>query len=151
MALFINEPTHFNAFSALNYAWISQFFEVEASDRKALDNPGDIVKAGGHIITQSDGQTVVGCCALLCNGERSFELAKMAVRQSHQGRGLANVLMQAAIGLAREQGALSIDLLTNSRLVPAVTLYRKFGFAELPAGCHPDYARCDLVMRLNLD
>lgn len=151
MTLFIDEPAHFGAFAALNYAWISRFFVVEASDQKALDNPASILQLGGHIITQCQGDEVVGCCALLNNGPNSFELAKMAVAESHQGQGLANALMQATIDLALHHGAQTLDLLTNSRLEPAVSLYRKFGFIELPDGCHPDYARCDLVMRLNLN
>lgn len=150
MALHINETAHFGAFSALNYAWINRYFEVESSDKKALDNPGAIVHQGGYIITLTDAAEVVGCCALLKHGEQRFELAKMAVAESHQGRGLARQLMQAAIGLARDNGALAIDLLTNSRLAAAVNLYRQSGFVALANAGHPDYARCDLVMRLDL-
>ena len=143
----VNDPTDLAAFTRLNLAWIDRYFQVEASDRKVLDQPARIIADGGFVLTLVDEGEVVGCCALLRNGERSFELAKMAVDPAVQGRGLGDRLMLAAVAQARSAGADRLDLLTSSKLTVALALYRKHGFEQLPQTCHADYARCDVVMR----
>ncbi len=150
MDIRVNVAADFERFSALNRAWIEAHFTLEASDRKVLERPEVIVEQGGYILTLVDEGVVLGCCALLKNGINSFELAKMAVDPAHQGRGLSHQLMTASIDLARELNAVRLDLLTSSRLERALALYRKHGFTVLPQRCHPDYARCDVIMQLAL-
>jgi hypothetical protein len=37
------------AFKLLNYEWIEKHFKLEPSDHKALNNPQQIIEAGGFI------------------------------------------------------------------------------------------------------
>jgi putative acetyltransferase len=69
------------------------------------------------------------------------------VRRSHSSRGRA--LGEAAIACARAIGATRVELLTNSVLVPAITLYRALGFVDVPLG-ETEYARADVHMVLDL-
>ena len=46
-------------------------------------------------------------------------------------------------------GADKLFLESNTRLKPAIALYRKLGFKELPE-YHPAYARGDIQMDLDL-
>jgi GNAT superfamily N-acetyltransferase len=97
---------------------------------------------------QGDG-TIVGACALLRNDDGSFELAKMAVDPVARGRHVGRALGEAAIARARALGAPYVELLSNTKLVPAITLYRSLGFVEvaLPAS---DYERANIKMVLDL-
>ncbi len=92
---------------------------------------------------------VVGAVALMCEAEGVFELAKMTVADSTRGLGIGRALGEAAIAHARAIGAKTIELLTNSALVPAITLYHALGFVDVPLG-HTEYARADVHMVLEL-
>ncbi|MBY0400395.1 GNAT family N-acetyltransferase [Myxococcota bacterium] len=146
----LNRPDHQGAFIALNEAWIERFFAIEEVDRRLARNPGRILDEGGAIWTATEGARVVGACALFRQDEWSFELARMAVDPAHQGRGIGRTLAEAAIRWAGANGAIRITLLTNTVLAPAVALYESLGFEVTRRGPHPDYARCNLVMALEL-
>lgn len=143
-------PRHRDRFRELNLAWITEHFRVEDADRRALDDPeGYILGHGGHIfIAEADGR-VVGGCALLRVDDGAFELAKMAVDPSVRGRGVGRALGEAAIGRARVLGAPRVELLSNTRLTPAITLYRSLGFVEVPMPAN-DYERANIKMVLEL-
>lgn len=144
-------PRHRERFQALNLAWITEHFRVEDADRRVLGDPeGYVLGHGGHIFMaeRSDG-LVVGACALLRNDDGSFELAKMAVDPIARGHHVGRALGEAAIARATELGAPYVELLSNTRLTPAITLYRSLGFidVELPAS---EYERANIKMVLDL-
>ena len=82
-------------------------------------------------------------------GDGVFELAKMTVSESVRGLGVGRALGEAAIAYARSVGARRVELLTNSSLVPAITLYRALGFIDVPLG-ETEYARANVHMVLDL-
>lgn len=141
------------AFRELNEEWITRLFTIEEHDRATLNNPeGDIVAKGGHVLVARDGDTVVGCVALLPDGPGVFEISKMTVAESLRGRGLGRVILAAAIELARRDGAERLYLGSNKRLANAVHLYESMGFRHVPAheiGPMP-YDRADVFMTMDL-
>jgi hypothetical protein len=83
------EPHHREKFRELNEAWISRYFKLEEPDRRALNDPeGYILSKGGFIYMASYVGAVVGACALIKIDEQVVELAKMAVDDSVQGKGI---------------------------------------------------------------
>jgi GNAT superfamily N-acetyltransferase len=127
------EPRYHDAFRDLNLEWITRYFEVEPSDEQVLDDPqGQILEPGGFIFVACESDTVAGVCALMSKGDGKYQLAKMAVSPSFQGRGIGRLLGQAAIDRARLSGASEIELYTNDRLTPALSLYRSLGFRHVP-------------------
>jgi len=143
-------PEHQPAFRALNVEWISAYFTLEALDEQMLDDPqGYILDAGGYIFMASYQSEIVGTCALLREPDGNFELAKMAVSPRAQGLGIGYRLGAAAVARAREAGARHVELLSNRKLTPALTLYCKLGFAEAPLR-PSEYQRADIRMVLAL-
>ena len=141
---------HAGPFRALNLAWIRQHWEPEAADFKVLDAPREsIIDHGGYIAIAVRDEDVIGTCALIRMGDGSYELAKMAVREDCKGLGLGEQLGRAVIDRARKLGARRIYLETNAVLTPALNLYRKLGFVELPAQASP-YERANVFMELLL-
>jgi ribosomal protein S18 acetylase RimI-like enzyme len=141
------------AFKALNEAWITQYFAIEAKDREVLDDPrGKVIDRGGRVLFLMEGDEVAGCCALMAMADGGFEVAKMAVAEAHKGKGFGRDLMAACVERAREAGAPRLYLETNSALAPALALYRSFGFRELRGMKRgaTDYARVDVWMELVL-
>ena len=143
-------PRHADAFRELNLAWIRQLWEPEPSDYKALDRPQEnIVDQGGYVaLAELDGE-IVGTCALLRLGDGRYELAKMTVAESARGFGLGERLCNAVIARARQLGASSVYLESNSALKPASRLYEKLGFRHVEGGCS-SYERCNVQMELRL-
>lgn len=137
------------AFRALNLDWIERLFKVEAADLKVLDEPeAAIVAQGGMIFFALEGETPVGTVAMIPAGTGRFELAKMAVATTHQGRGIGRMLGAAAIAWARQAGARQVCLETNTQLDNAIRLYERLGFRRAVHPHASDYSRCNVYMEL---
>jgi ribosomal protein S18 acetylase RimI-like enzyme len=143
-------PAYAPAFRALNEGWIQTYFTLEATDREMLGDPERfILQRGGAIFVALRTGEPVGVCALAPHGDDVLELAKMAVAPSAQGLGIGEKLARAALERARALGARRVFLESNTRLGPAIALYRKLGFREVPMEASP-YQRVDIQMVLVL-
>jgi len=140
-------PEHAQAFKALNEAWISKYFAIEAKDREVLEDPqGTILVKGGRIFMALDEGQAVGCVALIRMADGGYEVAKMTVCETLRGSGLGRMLMQRCIEAGAEMGARRLYLETNSSLAPALGLYRTMGFTETTPPARNDYVRGDTWM-----
>jgi DNA-binding MarR family transcriptional regulator/N-acetylglutamate synthase-like GNAT family acetyltransferase len=147
------EPSLARTFREINEEWISAYFEIEPFDQKVLENPEEeIIATGGEIFFAREirNGNVLGVCALMRHNGY-WELAKMGVRESARGRGIGLRLGQTVIDHARRLGISELVLETNSRLKPAISLYAKLGFRQVPSWPHSDFARSDVRMVLQLD
>lgn len=139
------------AFVELNTQWIEKYFRLETMDLIQLKNPQKfILEPGGEIFFVLEGEKAIGTCAMIPHGEKSYEIAKMAVRTDARGQGVGDILMKTAIDWAHCQRANSITILSNTVLEPAISLYKKHGFLTVHLGAHPDYERCNIEMKMDL-
>lgn len=151
LAIVPYRPELAGAFAEINRAWIERFFRMEEADRKVLADPeGAILTPGGQIFFAMEGAVPVGTAAAIRLSPTTFELAKMGVRPSHQGRGVGELLARAVIDYARGAGATRVILETNSSLAPALRLYQRLGFVQRPPPAPSDYSRADVYMELRL-
>ena len=142
------EPKYKQAFVDLNVEWISHYFVMEESDFKALNTPEEyILNKGGHILVALYNNEPLGVCALIPfpDADYDFELAKMAVSPKAQGKNMGYLLGIAVLEKAKSLGAKKVYLESNTILKPAIGLYRKLGFVEIPLRPTP-YDRCDIQM-----
>ena len=147
------DPRFRDHFRLLNLEWIERFFQIEPPDREILEDPEThVLKRGGHIFFARLGEEIVGTCALLKHDDRTFELAKMGVTPSAQGKQIGRRLAEETIRQARSAGASVLFLETNSRLLAAIRLYESLGFMHFtPPPSHKErYARADVFMRMEL-
>ncbi len=145
---FANDDLHKQAFRNLNVEWISKYFEMEEADFKSLDHPKEyILDKGGYILIAEVDGVPVGTVALIKMDGNCYEVAKMSVSPSVQGRGIGQKLMDAAKQLAKDIGATRMYIESNTVLTPAITLYRKSGFVEIVGSVSP-YKRCNIQMEL---
>ncbi|RYY66303.1 MAG: GNAT family N-acetyltransferase, partial [Chitinophagaceae bacterium] len=126
-------PAYAPAFRTLNEEWISRYFRMEEEDYKALEHPQEkILDRGGAIVVALLRNEPVGVCALVRHPDGSWELAKMAVSPRAQGLGIGRLLGERILAIARERGAETVFLESNTILAPAMALYPKLGFREVP-------------------
>ena len=147
------KPRWADKFRELNEEWLNTYFRVEPGDRMMLENPDrEIIRHGGAVFFAKVEGGIVGTAALIRHSGDLYELAKMAVTESHRGRGIGARLLETAIHRARLAGAKQLVLGTSVSLKAANQLYRKSGFRKLAGKptWAPDYARDTIYMRLNL-
>ena len=143
-------PAYRQAFRALNHEWITKHFKLEEADNNMLEDPeGYILDRGGYIFMAVLNEEPVGTAALIKNPDGSYELAKMAVTDKAKGLKIGQALGEAALQKARELKAPKVELLSNRKLTPALNLYRKLGFEEVPVPKNY-YERADIKMEIIL-
>jgi ribosomal protein S18 acetylase RimI-like enzyme len=69
----------------------------------------------------------------------------MAVAIGFQGLGIGQKLLLHCFALAEKKGIQKLILYSNRRLLPAIHLYKKFGFVEVPLE-EGVYERADIKM-----
>ena len=138
-------------FAQLNFEWLEKYFYVEEYDRVVLMNPQQyILDEGGQILFAIVNGKVVGTVALIKRGDSVFELSKMAVTEDYKGMRIGQKLMYACIDYAGQNGVKRLFLDSNRKLAPALKLYDKVGFKEIPTPKDTPYERADIRMELYL-
>jgi GNAT superfamily N-acetyltransferase len=145
------QPSHREAFTFLNKAWIEKRFVLEDVDIKVINDPETyILKNGGAIIMAIYEEKPVGTCALLNKGNGVFEMTKMTVDESYRGLKIGEKLGLGIIEKAKQLNAKKIELFSNKKgSFEAIKLYYKLGFKEIPLDTQA-YKRADIKMELVL-
>ncbi len=161
MRILENSEEHLSEFIRLNEAWIQKYFELEQIDFEFAKNPKQIIHRGDYIFTLvTDTKesaripygTVVGVCALFqaydgaIKIEGQYELVRMAVDEAYQGFGFASILLNTCFEKLKELKANKITLASNTKLIPAVSLYKKHGFVTYHEGVSNNYKRANVFM-----
>ena len=144
-------PEHTAAFEALNRAWLVGHDLLEPADEPDLKDPnGTIIETGGQIYVAVENGAVIGTCGIAPHGPGEFEVRKLAVAASAQGRGIGMQLVEACLDFARQRGARRISLISNSQLVSALRLYERAGFRPAPLPANNPFATGDVHMVLDV-
>ena len=144
------QPLHQPYFEAFNKAWIEKYFWLEDIDKYVLQHPEEAILAkGGAILMATCNGSVAGAVALKKVNEDVYELTKMAVDEQFRRKGIAEALSYAAFDKAKSVGVKKLVLYSQTTLVPAITMYRKLGFVEVPKE-EGVYARADIKMEIDL-
>ena len=139
------------AFDELNREWIENYFTLEPADREILGDPrGKIIDAGGQVFFLIEGGEILGTCAMLRHSTDEYEIAKMAVATKARGRGFGDLLMDACIAFAQEREAHRVIIVSNTVLEPAIRLYRKHGFIQVPLASDARYKRANIRLEMEL-
>lgn len=137
-------------FYRLNIAWLDKYHLTESHDLEILNDPqGTIINNGGYIWLAEIGNTIAGSAALIKEAEGVYELAKMAVDDAFQGRGISKLLIETCIEKAKAIGAKKLSLFSNHQLTTALKLYEKYGFRHVEVTDSP-FATADVKMEMNL-
>lgn len=86
----------------------------------------------GELWLIEDNQSFVGCAALRQLDKQTCELKRMFVQPAFRGLHLGEQLIEVALATAETLGYQKIRLDTLRRLMPALKLYQRYGFEEIP-------------------
>jgi len=87
----------------------------------------------GAIILAKLDDDFIGCIAVRKIDIDTAELKRMYVRPSKQRNGIGKRLLEIALDSAKKYGYKKIRLDTLNNMTPAINLYKKNGFYEIPA------------------
>jgi GNAT superfamily N-acetyltransferase len=137
-------------FYRLNIVWLDKYGLTESHDLAILNDPENtIIKPGGYIWLALLDNKIVGSAALINEGEGVFELAKMAVDESYQGRGISKLLIATCLDKAKAIGAKKLELFSNHQLTTALALYKNYGFRQVEVTNSP-FVTADVKMEMYL-
>jgi putative acetyltransferase len=114
-------------------AWLAidlgfQHFDEELQSLKTMYNYAD-----GGIILCKEGDNYIGCVAIRRIAANIAELKRMYVQPAQHYKGIGKSLLEQAIALAVNCKYEYIRLDTLNHMMPAINLYKKYGFYEIAA------------------
>ena len=126
---------------------------MEDIDRRILDHSQkEVINKGGYILFAKYDEEIVGTVALMKHDENTYELTKMAVTKKCQGKQIGKRLMFSALNKAKREGIKTVFLESNTKLVPAINMYKKIGFITVPVnqGTVSEYKRSNIKMEMQM-
>lgn len=138
------------AYIDLSIEWLEKYVSVEPGDLEIIEHPYEaVLNDRGMIWFALLDNTPIGTVTMINSNNNSFELAKLAVTEKYKKLGIGERLMKVAIEFAKENSAKKIYLFTNHNLIPAINLYKKCGFVQIPL-IDNKYIESDMKMELYL-
>ena len=136
-------------FASINFQWLEDYFYIEEYDKEVLTQPEKyILETGGHILFARLNNKIIGTVALIVREKGTYELSKMGVLEDYRGLKVGQLLMDAALSYCKQKGMRRVMLDSNRKLAPALRLYEKVGFKEIPVDPNTPYERCDIRMEM---
>lgn len=116
---------------------------MEDEDREILYHAETFLKKGAMIFFAVEDDNVLATGMVIPFGNNVWEICKFATDEKHQGHGAGSAVFKSCMDYAIDHGAEKITLISNHILKPALHIYEKFGFKEVPVDRADEYARCD--------
>jgi len=122
------------AYYDLNVDWMdTTTWDFDTKDLALLANPEHhILDKGGEIFFAIKAGAVVGTVTMKQAGAGRFELEKLIVSDKARGHGAGAQLCHTLIDRFKARGGQKLFLETNATLTPAIELYKRVGFIEMP-------------------
>lgn len=93
--------------------------------------PGKYAQPDGRLYLAYWNNQCAGCIALRRYDDHRAELKRLFIRNEFRGYGISKQLIQRIIQDAKEIGYQSVVLDTLNTMIPAINLYKSFGFNEI--------------------
>jgi GNAT superfamily N-acetyltransferase len=121
----------------LEYAdWLKVDLCFQGFERELAALPGDYAPPQGRLLLAFHHERAVGCAALRRIDATTAEVKRLYVRPEARGKRVGRQLVGQLIAAARECGYRRLVLDTLPQMPEAQTLYRSFGFVEIPGYYH---------------
>jgi GNAT superfamily N-acetyltransferase len=118
--------------------WLGVDLGFQGFEAELASLPGKYAPPAGELmLAHAPAGDVLGCVAMRAlEGTAVCEMKRLYVRPAARGLGIGAALVEAIIGCAQELGYAQMKLDTLAGMQEAVALYKRFGFAEIPAYYH---------------
>lgn len=119
-------------FIQFNTDWIiDNFGSLEPGDLETFEKIDEELAAGAMIYFAVEGETPLATCMVRPMGGTTWEICKLGSNKHKNHKGCGSAVFGAAVQWAIDHGAKRLFIVTNSKLKPAIHIYKKFGFKEI--------------------
>lgn len=127
------EQKYKEAFIRLNTEWLTKLYYIESFDQYSMDHIDELIQKGAMAFFAIDNAgEIMATCMTEPIGDNVWEICKLAAVGQYTGTGAGSAVLKSCMDYAIEHGAKKLCLITISGLKPAIHLYKKFGFVEVP-------------------
>ena len=132
-------------FIDFNTAWIiDNFGSLEKEDIDTFENIEKKLSEGAMIYFAVDGKDTLATCMAAPMENGTWEICKLGSNKYCSHKGAGSAVFKAAMDWAVNHGATRLFILSNSKLKPALHIYKKFGFTEIKLDDY-EYVRGDIA------
>ncbi|MFT7350946.1 MAG: putative acetyltransferase [Flavobacterium sp.] len=85
-----------------------------------------------HVVLFYENQIAVACGAFKKYDQDTAELKRMFVLPAYRGKGIANAIITELENWIAAEKISNIILETATKLLPAIALYKKLGYSQIP-------------------
>nr|WP_286183601.1 GNAT family N-acetyltransferase [Bacillus sp. ISL-55] len=79
-------------------------------------------------VVESENEVTIGVIVLVPVSNHIIEIMNLAVDETHQGKGIGNLLLKHGIRTAAEKGYTTVEIGTGNSSINQLALYQKVGF-----------------------
>jgi putative acetyltransferase len=119
-------------FVRLNTEWLERFYTVEPYDQDMMDRVEEFIEKGGMVYFAIEKGKVLSTCMTMPLYGDVWEMCKLASVGQYTGTGAGSAVFKACMDYAISKGAKKLSLISCKALKPAIHIYEKFGFKEVP-------------------
>ncbi len=121
------------SFIDFNTDWIvSNFGFLEKEDIETFNSIDKIISNGGMIFFAIEDDIVLAACMAHPLKGDVWEICKLCSNKNVSHKGAGSAVFKASMDWAVKYGAKKMMLISNSKLKPAIHIYEKFGFKQIP-------------------
>jgi N-acetylglutamate synthase-like GNAT family acetyltransferase len=138
-------PKYKQDFIKFNTDWIvDNFGFLEDEDLETFEKIDEHLANGAMIYIAVENETALAVCMAMPMKNGTWEICKLASNKLVFHKGAGSTVFKAAMDWAINHGAERLFLLSNSKLKPALHIYKKFGFKEIKLNDY-EYIRGDIA------
>ena len=126
------DPKYRADFVRLNTEWLTKLYYIESYDQYSMDHVEELIEKGAMVYFAVENGKVLATCMIEPLGDDVWEVCKLAAEGQYTGTGAGTAVIKACMNFAISHGAKKLCLITISGLKPAIHLYKKLGFVEIP-------------------
>ncbi len=132
-------------FIEFNKDWIvSNFGFLEEHDIETFERIDEEMEAGAMIFFAIENDIALATCMAMPMEGTTWEICKLGSNKNVPHKGAGSAVFEASMKWALEHGAERLFILSNSKLKPALHIYKKHGFKEIKLDDY-EYARGDIA------
>ncbi len=119
-------------FIKLNSEWLERFYTIEPFDQDMMDRVDELIQKGAMVYFAIENEKVLATCMTIPLTDKVWEMCKLAAVGQYTGTGAGSAVFEACMNYAISNGAKKLSLISCRALKPAIHIYEKFGFREVP-------------------
>lgn len=116
----------------------------EEHDKETFEKIDEELESGTMIFFAVEDDIALATCMAMPMDDTTWEICKLGSNKNIPHKGAGSAVFEAAMKWALNHGAERLFIISNSKLKPALHIYKKYGFKEIKLDDY-EYIRGDIA------